>query len=358
MPFNQQVLHFSMVALTYFWIFILGGSLASFLNVVAYRLPRGLNIHSPPSHCESCGKPIKLRDNVPVLGWLILRGKCRNCGVAISPQHVYIEALFGGLIVMLAVFEVFSGGANLPLWKQYLRTGVVWLVFDPKWELIGIYTYHVALCCLLMGAILIEVGGFRTPLRYYLTGLMIAIIPAMAWPWLRPVAFATGEGMNRIAWPWLAGLIDGAFGAGIGWALGVILALAQRDGDPWFRTWRRSAIVLSLVGAFLGWQAALVIAAASCIAMLLAMLAELLRLGIPKGLSSGVLAAACTFLFLLFWRPIVKFPYIPGLTVTMLNTFSFLAGIIALALLLRIFEALIRPVPHPNSEAQLHSPST
>ncbi|MGH2906595.1 MAG: prepilin peptidase [Solirubrobacterales bacterium] len=75
-------------------LFIFGLPLGSFLNVVAYRLPRGETPWEPKrSHCPSCGEQIQARDNIPVLGWLLLRGKCRNCGASISWRYPAFEAL-------------------------------------------------------------------------------------------------------------------------------------------------------------------------------------------------------------------------------------------------------------------------
>ena len=70
----------------------LGGLVVgSFLNVVAYRLPRGESLVSPGSHCPSCGTSVKAYDNVPVLGWLMLRGRCRSCHQAISARYPVVE---------------------------------------------------------------------------------------------------------------------------------------------------------------------------------------------------------------------------------------------------------------------------
>jgi leader peptidase (prepilin peptidase)/N-methyltransferase len=63
---------------------LVGLLFGSFLNVVAHRLPRDLSIVSPPSHCPSCGAAIGARDNVPVLSWILLRGRCRSCKARIS----------------------------------------------------------------------------------------------------------------------------------------------------------------------------------------------------------------------------------------------------------------------------------
>jgi len=85
----------------------LGLLIGSFLNVVAYRLPRGESLLWPASHCPGCDQPIKPYDNVPVLSWLLLRGKCRNCGERISPRYPAIELLtavaFGAIVLLNGV---------------------------------------------------------------------------------------------------------------------------------------------------------------------------------------------------------------------------------------------------------------
>jgi leader peptidase (prepilin peptidase)/N-methyltransferase len=72
---------------------VLGAIGGSFLNVVAYRLPRHESLLGPASHCPSCGTPVKPYDNVPVLSYLLLRGHCRSCGEPISPRYPLVEAL-------------------------------------------------------------------------------------------------------------------------------------------------------------------------------------------------------------------------------------------------------------------------
>jgi len=86
----------------------LGGLIVgSFLNVVAYRLPRGESLAHPPSHCPSCDQPIKPYDNIPVLSWLLLRGRCRNCKAPISPRYPLVELTTGVLwaLVMWARWD-------------------------------------------------------------------------------------------------------------------------------------------------------------------------------------------------------------------------------------------------------------
>jgi leader peptidase (prepilin peptidase)/N-methyltransferase len=84
---------------------ILGAMIGSFLNVVAYRLPRSKSLVTPGSQCPGCDTPIKPYDNVPVLGWLLLRGRCRTCRTAISPRYPAVEALTAALAVAVILVE-------------------------------------------------------------------------------------------------------------------------------------------------------------------------------------------------------------------------------------------------------------
>lgn len=80
-------------------VFCFGLIFGSFLNVCIYRLPQGLSVVSPRSACPSCEKPIAFYDNVPVLSWLLLRGRCRNCRQPISPRYMIVELIIGLLWV-------------------------------------------------------------------------------------------------------------------------------------------------------------------------------------------------------------------------------------------------------------------
>ena len=98
--------------------FIFGAVFGSFLNVVIYRLPRGESIIYPSSHCPACGTKILLRDNIPILSYIILKGKCRHCGAKISPLYIVVESataliftfgfLYYGLSFSLLEFLTFS----------------------------------------------------------------------------------------------------------------------------------------------------------------------------------------------------------------------------------------------------------
>src|SRR5919204_4363734 len=75
----------------------------SFMTVAVYRLPRGESVVRPRSRCPSCGAEIGARDNVPVLSWLLLRGRCRRCGQAISVEYALLELATAGLVVLAAI---------------------------------------------------------------------------------------------------------------------------------------------------------------------------------------------------------------------------------------------------------------
>jgi len=81
---------------------VFGLLIGSFLNVVIHRVPIGLSIVSPASRCPSCSQPIAVRDNVPVVSWLWLRGRCRGCGAPISPRYPAVECLTGLLFLAIA----------------------------------------------------------------------------------------------------------------------------------------------------------------------------------------------------------------------------------------------------------------
>jgi leader peptidase (prepilin peptidase)/N-methyltransferase len=80
-----------------------GLAIGSFTGVVVDRVPASRSLVSPPSHCESCGVPIRPYDNIPLVSYILLRGRCRACGAAIPPRAVVIEVLTGALFVLLAL---------------------------------------------------------------------------------------------------------------------------------------------------------------------------------------------------------------------------------------------------------------
>ncbi len=92
---------------------VLGAIVGSFLNVVVHRLPRHESLVSPASHCPRCGTPVKPYDNIPILSWLLLRGRCRSCGESISPRYPLVEATTAVLCVGVVLAQDTAAGIAL-----------------------------------------------------------------------------------------------------------------------------------------------------------------------------------------------------------------------------------------------------
>ena len=156
------------------FLFAFGASIGSFVNVVAHRLPRGASLVSPPSRCPACGGLLSWRENLPVLGWLLLRGRCKRCGTRISPQYVLVEVVLGVLFV--ATFLVLYLPAPGSWWAA--DTGNWWIErqFEGSWPAC---LAVLAMIAVLVPITLIDAKTFLIPLS--LT-LVIAAIAAVAWP--------------------------------------------------------------------------------------------------------------------------------------------------------------------------------
>jgi leader peptidase (prepilin peptidase)/N-methyltransferase len=94
---------------------VLGAIVGSFLNVVVHRLPRHESLIAPASHCPSCGTPVRPYDNIPILSWLLLRGRCRSCSEPISPRYPLVEALTAVLCIGAVLTHDTAAGIALSL---------------------------------------------------------------------------------------------------------------------------------------------------------------------------------------------------------------------------------------------------
>jgi hypothetical protein len=230
------------------WLFALGAAIGSFLNVVVYRVPAGLSLVHPPSHCPACKHPIRWRDNLPILGWLILRGRCRDCGVKISPRYPAVEAITAGLFLLIAIVEINSLCANLPQRPIAVPDGVLYPASSLA-ESLAAGLYHLALLTTLWAAALVEYDGHRASWRLAIPALVVGGLAPLVWPPLHPVA---AWGMSD---SWMAGLTDSLVGLGVGLTLGIA---SQRLLASHGRM--TLAIAPACVGLFLGWQAVAVLA--------------------------------------------------------------------------------------------------
>ncbi|HZW34999.1 MAG TPA: prepilin peptidase [Isosphaeraceae bacterium] len=95
---------------------VVGSCVGSFVNVCAYRIPRGLSLCHPRSRCPRCRRFIRARDNLPVLGWLILRGRCRSCRGAIAPRYAAVELAVG--LAFAGTYVAAAGLAGGDVWER------------------------------------------------------------------------------------------------------------------------------------------------------------------------------------------------------------------------------------------------
>ena len=233
------------------WFLFLGGAVGSFLNVVVYRLPAGMSISWPGSHCPRCNHAIRAFDNVPVLAWLWLRGRCRDCRAPISLRYPLVEAVTAGLFLLLFIVEVFHGGQNLPVRMPQVPEGPH--PYPPA-QTLGICIFHLGLLCTLIAAGLMRWDG-KQPTRWLFAPMLLAgLLAPPIWPWLHPRP--AGPGVAESPW---GGVVDSLLGLGTAIFLGL---LAQWLGERFARMGKPGNQILGpalVIGVALGWQAVFVL---------------------------------------------------------------------------------------------------
>lgn len=240
----------------------LGANLGSFLNVVVHRLPRGESVVTGGSRCPACGAAIRWRDNVPVFGWLMLGGRCRDCGGPIAPRYPLVEAAAAVLFGSVASVELLSGGRNLP-GEIFVgrRPGMDGLLLDPDWWLVAACAVHCAVLVTLLAWAVIDHDGHPVPWRWAAITTALAVVAAAALPGVQPVGAGFGPGVGLPA-----RLVASAAGIAAGWLVGRNLG-GQILGGP------AAASMFILLGSALGWQA---VVAVAVLAVVLAGLRRLL----------------------------------------------------------------------------------
>jgi leader peptidase (prepilin peptidase) / N-methyltransferase len=177
----------------------LGATIGSFLNVVAYRLPRGESLVRPGSHCPGCGTAIKTYDNIPVIGWLLLRGRCRNCRTRISPRYPIVEALTALLAV--AVVLVKHSAADIALGLTLIGILVPIALIDLEHRIIpNKVTLPAAVAALAIGLGLHRSG---------VTEQLIAAAAAGGFLLVFALAYPRGMGMGDVKLAAVLGLFLG-----------------------------------------------------------------------------------------------------------------------------------------------------
>jgi leader peptidase (prepilin peptidase) / N-methyltransferase len=178
---------------------IFGAIFGSFLNVVAYRLPRHESIVFGVSHCTSCGSPIKPYDNIPVLSWLLLRGRCRNCSARISPRYPLIEASAALLCVGAVISHSSATGIALSISLVLIVLPVA--VIDLEHRIIpNKITAPGAVLAVVLGSAL-DPGGEPTRLIAGAAAAGFLLVAALAYP--------GGMGMGDVKLAGVIGLLLG-----------------------------------------------------------------------------------------------------------------------------------------------------
>lgn len=219
---------------------LVGLVIGSFLNVVVYRTPRRLSVVQPGSFCPTCRTPVRSVDNIPVLSWLVLRGRCRSCGTPISARYPLVE---GGTGVLFALVAVAVG---------------------PHGAVLGL----CALAATLAATAAIELDGERPPLSLACWGSAIGVLALLG------AAASTGH------WARFAG---SAVGVVVAAALGVLLH--RRAGAAGGASVAAGAWALLPAGAVLGWSGPVGAAVGSGVLAVLLLLA--LRAGRTVDVAPG-----------------------------------------------------------------------
>ena len=122
-----------------FWVFAVAAALGSFLNVCIVRLPQGASVVNPGSHCPQCQSAIRFYDNIPLLSYLILRGRCRQCKARISPRYFVVEGL--SALMGLALFRTFGLSVEFVVYFIFFSALLVIIFIDlDTWTIPDIIT--------------------------------------------------------------------------------------------------------------------------------------------------------------------------------------------------------------------------
>jgi leader peptidase (prepilin peptidase) / N-methyltransferase len=180
--------------------FVFGAVIGSFVNVVAYRLPRGESLVSPPSHCPECDAPVKPYDNVPIVSWLLLRGRCRNGGTHISVRYPLIELLTAA--VFAAVVAVRGFDEDLVLELPFVAALIALAAIDYDHKLLPNKIVYPLAVFGVIATLLVDSGDIAENL--------IAGAGAFLFLFLTVLAYPRGMGMGDVKLAGAMGLYLGA----------------------------------------------------------------------------------------------------------------------------------------------------
>lgn len=256
-----------------FFGFTWGAMLGSFINVVVHRVPLGASIVTTPSRCPTCGTSIRPYDNVPVLGWLWLGGRCRSCREPIAATYPLVEAGCGAIVMVLAASELVAGGRWLPAYAGEYPIGIDRL-FRGDWWLLATCCLHASVALTIVTWSLLDGEGYRVPSSRLLVAIALALAAVSAIPAARLPAVWPGVTLPAMV-PSLVGLAVGSLFAAVG------RGQAVRWGLP-------------LLGSVLGWQGVI------GVAIVTASVGQMFRSRRPSARSLGLLLAVAGTLAMAF----------------------------------------------------------
>jgi leader peptidase (prepilin peptidase)/N-methyltransferase len=207
----------SMIATEIIFAALIGAMLGSFLNVVVYRLPRGESLISPGSHCPSCSASVKPYDNVPVVAWMWLHGRCRACRAAISPRYPLVEAATAALFAAVVLTRSSAAGISLGVLAVLVLVPVALIDLDHH-VIPNRITGPAAILAIVLGSALDPSGE---PAR------LIAGVAAGGFLGAAALASPRGMGMGDVK---LAGLLGLLLGASVAPALLIALVTGVLAG--------------------------------------------------------------------------------------------------------------------------------
>ena len=262
LTYGEQVRIQCMKAMTAMIFFAIGAAVGSYLNVVAYRLPQGESVVSRSSRCPRCETEIRRQDNVPILGWMLLNGKCRACRAPISSRYPIVEVICAAIFLLFYFVELISGGVNIPVRQPNFHGGVVWIIFYQQWDVIRLYCYHCLAISTAFAFALMDHDRQRAPVSSVAIAVGLLLAPVVIWPELLPIPlfYAASVWLQP---PWLqaavTALVGGASGAVLGWLVAWAIDLGGAADRGRARV--QLAVCLAVVGMSVGWQASIAVIA-------------------------------------------------------------------------------------------------
>lgn len=298
------------------WLFWVGSAIGSFLNVVAYRLPRGKHVGGF-SACPYCASRIASRDNVPVFGWLALRGRCRRCRLPISMRYPIVEGAVGVTLTLVGIVELYLVGINLP-YRDGGLPSIGPLHMPSIWtEDFAVGLYHVTVLSTLWAMALIRFDDQPIPGRLSVLAFAVTVLPMLIWP---PLQIVSWRVQVPVGWQpsgivsALLRVLTGAMAAGV-----LARAIGQSmcpDGNiklnPLGKSTRQLldlTQLLAVAGILVGWQAI------PLVALIASGLAIVLRRPLPTAEPLARFAVALPValcLQVVGWRWIDSCPFLPG----------------------------------------------